>query len=1123
MKTVKHFITATCLILAGMMNAQIASDPVTGVYKIGGASEIFISYSSGSKISHGVLDVSEDLKNISGVEEPWQTGHLDNRKTASATGDFNGDGADNVVTVTANEEGGIRISIPLIGGDLKNNGAKEYEISLNEQDYTRIRVISGNFVDNPQDEFAICYDLPEGLVIRLFKTDEDLNIEEIASLGGISRFDKNFDIAAGDVDGNGIDEIVMVKNKAKPSWKSQPNANGLIISTYHLYILKYDSFQKELIMHRESEFILQNTATSSSFHSRKELITEMRIACGDMNNDGRDEIAVAWAYYYCYWVEAECINRHWITGNCHEWKYHYHHMSHTFLNTFKLSRESERIENIQHNLGFSVDFGKRDPSDDQHTAITLKCEPMDNLGKARVLFNHEGMVHMFEMGDDLKFKRRTSLFPDGGYLNIQGNETFIVADLNPDTTTLNFNKEVVILRSNRTPAQQLDNRYIGKTSLEIYTMDILNDGTVEFTSSGPAIDFPLSGGQNIALSTFLAGDFDLKDAEVFFVGTPVITRIEDLQQPIVILNSPPVHFDVIGGEVLDLCNAFKVSTPEFIAKYITRVGNKETTTVMVENGFGFSSDTRLYAMAGGNGFEGRVQKNWEEGRSRYNANIQNRTIEEEKSIYTEDFVLYSSLNYDLYKYPVYNRDGRKFGDIAVLNPVSSFSSSWGSANSWTHPSYVFNHEPGNLLSYKQRKNSLDFGTGPGFISHQFSTVTVSPNTDSKFSFTYENLDSADDTYSYSSGTGIGLFTKIGVETTAQLSLSPLGIGGTTSSDIRIGASNDLSVNFHNSGLSTHSTELSSSFRVEGKIGRLVTGFGTDARYKVTPYIYRSQSGALVLDYMVGFDPDQMKWWIDHYSHHPDLAFILPWRYATEKGSENVTVSRKQKTTDIQFYPPIANPGDTVVIIARVHNFSLKKFDDILKVDFYLGDPADGGVKLTDIYGATGRSKRSTMEYWATDAVYDREEYLTFVWKIPDTVSCSPRIYGVIDPENVYTEIHKNNNVGWNLINIYDCGHCEYTERITRTERIPAGQPKFKAYPNPFSSYCQVRFSLPQPEDVQIDLYNLTGHKVAIVTSQWYDAGEHEVSLNAENLATGVYILRITAGSYSEVTRLVLVR
>jgi hypothetical protein len=1128
MRTLKfHIPVLTCLLLCGILNAQVAIDPVRNVYKIGGSSEIYITYTTkdGTQASHGILDVSTSLDSVTGVDNPFQL-KQDRMKTASATGDFNGNGANNVVTVSANENGGITISIPLIGDDLKMNEIKKYD--LNEQINTRIRVIAGNFNAGQQNEFAICYDLPDKTItIKVFKTDSDLNIEQIASFDGIAYFDRNFDIAAGDVDGDGIDEIVMVRNKAFPTWKAPPDGYGLgeFISKYDLYIFKYVT--GELSMHQESENTLKNIAASSWFYPNKnEIINEMRIACGDLNNDGRNEIIVGWSYYYSYDRERYCPSGVEAFGVCYGgYAYNYFFGNVYWLNTFRSTEDG--IRNYQNTgLVWANPFGTRSASKDQLIPMTLKCQQMGSLGGTKVLFNSVGVIYVLGKGDDdMGLKFETQILPSDGYLNIQGNETFAVADMNPDIPALNFNKELIILQSDKTAIQQLDNRYNSKPGIAVVSIDEITAESITFKPPGPKLDIPFSSGENMEITTFLAGDFDLSDAEVFIVGTPVITRVEDIQQPIVILNSPPVHFDVIGGEIIDLCNAYAEKEPAFHATYITAINQQTTTSVKVDKGFGVSADIRTYAMSGGTGFEAAVQANWEKGSSFYKASSQNTTIEDKITIHLEDFILYSYLDYDYYKYPVFNREGEKLGDIAVLNPVSPFATALGSANDWTHPSFVLNHEPGNILSYKQRIRSQDFSTIPSnFLCTEFPGVPVAHSmVDRTFTFTFDHITKEEESYSYSGGVGASLFMKAGLETTATLTIAPSGVGGSVASDIRIGASAELSAFYHNSSLSTHSTELSNAFRIDGTVGMLDKWYDGSARYYIAPYIYRSQSGALVLDYTVELDKDNMDWWEENYGQDPDLAFILPWRYATEKGV-NVTASRKQKTSDIQFYPPIARPGDTVVIIARVHNFSLKDFDDLLKVDYYLGNPADGGVKLTDIYGVTGSSKYSTMIYGAKDAINDREEYLTFIWEVPDTVSCSPRIYGVIDPENVYTEIHKNNNVGWNLLNIYDCQECKYAETITQTENISSDKTYyFQAYPNPFSSYCQIRFSLPQPEDVQIDLYNLTGHKVGIVTSERYDSGEHEVSLNAENLATGVYILRITAGSYSEVTRLVLVR
>jgi opacity protein-like surface antigen len=1134
MKKMKFHVTVlTSLLMSGMLHAQVAVDPVKNVYKIGGSSEIFISYASSDKAisKYGVLDVSTALDSITGVEEPLETGFLDRRKTASATGDFNGDGADNVVTVTANEEGGIRVSIPMIGEDLTIIELKEFDILLNdilltEQDYTRIRIIAGNFDGDQQDEFAICYDLPDGTItIKLFKTDSELNIEKIAYYEGITYYDRNFDITAGDVDGDGIDEILMVKNKAMPYRKSGSNP-PIFISTYDLYILKYDPDAENLTLHKKSENLLtENQVQAHTFHPNEgRIINEMRIACGDLNNDGTDEVVVGWSVYYNHYQELDvCVDRNWLNV-CIKYEDYYYFQTVTFLNTFNLTKNG--LEN-QQNISLPRNYiGTRRVTTDQHIAMTLKCEPMDNLGRNVLLVNCAERIHVFgKDGIDMLTKKAEIGPLSGHYLNLQGNESFTISDLNPDTVSLNFNKELIILQSDKTPRQQLETRYNGKTSITIAEIDKITADEISFKAPAAAIDIPFDSSENIELSAFLAGDFDLNDAEVYFVGTPIVTLVKDLQQPIVILNAPPVHFDVFGEEIFDITNIFTEASTTFSAKYNSSVGDMKTTSVKVNDGMGFSSDFRAYAMAGGTGIETSIQRNWEKGRSFYSANSQDKFIDQTRTAYTEDYVLRSSMDYNYYKYPIYDRKGKKLGDIAVMNPaLPDFSSAWESSANWNHPSYVFNHEPGNLLSYKQRKNSADFSTSPSdFESFAYDGFPVTSGADHQFSFELKDISSGESSFSYAGGTGASGFVKVGIEATVEASLAPLGIGGSVASDVRIGVSAELSANYHNSSLSTHTTMLTNSFKIEGKVGRLPQRFFPTAGYSITPYIYRSQSGALVLDYMVEVDRDPNGWWVKHYGKNPDLAFILPWRYATEKGSDGIAISKKQQTSDIQFYPPIVNPGDTVVVIARVHNFSLETFQGLLDVDFFLGDPVDGGVKLTNIYGVTGSSRHSTMIYGATDAIYDREEYLTFLWKIPDTVSCSPRIYAVIDPDNVYTEIHKNNNVGWNMLNIYDCQECKYVERFTSTENILSRQINFRAYPNPFSSHCQIRFSLPQPEAVQIDLYNLAGHKVAIITSAMYGSGEHEVSLNAENLGNGIYICRITAGNYSENIKLILIR
>ncbi|MBN2487156.1 MAG: T9SS type A sorting domain-containing protein [Bacteroidales bacterium] len=1102
------------------INAQEVVDPIMNVYRIGGSSELYIAYSNANKTfnCHGIMDVPEGLDDVTTKEGSVQSKNMGLRRNAAATGDFNGDGVDEVVCIRDNSSGGIKITIPLINDSLKIDSQKEYyDEALNISAYERLRICVGNFDCDPQDEFAIAYGKPgETITISLYETDSALNIRLIDSFKEIVYYDWNFDINAGDTDGDGIDEIVMVKNCALP-WETNSAVNPPIFnSKYDLYILAYNLISKELEIKKEKKnMVVANPVPNEDYWYKGILINEMRIACGDLNADGKDELVVGWSSYYCYYRIEICDV--WFFG-CIKSHWEFYYCDAQFLNTFGYSASGEIEHRETHFVG-SSNYGQRSVPASQHIALSLKCEQLDNMGPDEVLVTSSSRFCVYQStGVGMNISKKVNYA--SGCLNIKGNENFLVADLNPDTLNLNFNKEVILLKSDKTYLEQI-NGVSSAAYMEILALDTIGPDVIAFQPPGPAHDIPFSDVSNIEISAFVAGDFDLKEAHVFYVGTPEVIPVSDMQQPIVVLNAPPVHFDVFEGRKFDLCNAFTGNeNPPFYARYNTVLNEKRTTSVGVNDACGFSKDLSGYAMIGGTGFEKSASEKWDSGKSYYQAYCQNKIIEEEKTVYTEDYVLYSAMDYTYYRYPVYNQLRSLIGYMAVLNPKSAFSSNWDSGNSWEHPSYIFNHETGNILSYKPYKNTADFFSGPtDFSSYQYSRVPVAHTGDGSFKFVFANITDTDTTYSFSSGAGSDFFGKVGVEATVSVETAPFGVGVSISSDMRIGISREVSDYYSNSTLNTHKTTLSNTFKIDGIIGRLDIGYNNSARYFIRPYIYRSQSGAIVLDYMVELDEANDDWWLEKYGNNPDLAFILPWRYATEKGSTDTKISKKQKTSDIQFYKPIVKPGDTVCIIARVHNYSLADFNNKLEIEFFLGDPLEGGIKLTDIFGQGSCSKNVSMVYGAEDVDFDNEEYLAFNWKVPDTITCSPRIYAVIDPDNLYTEIHKNNNTGWNKLYIIGCKECQYPERVSFTESPQANTIQIEAYPNPFSGYTNIRFYLPVAERVKIELFTLSGVKVADIANDIYPAGQQEIRFEAGNLRQGAYFYKVSAGNKANTAKL----
>ncbi|HHE46642.1 MAG TPA: T9SS type A sorting domain-containing protein, partial [Bacteroidetes bacterium] len=79
------------------------------------------------------------------------------------------------------------------------------------------------------------------------------------------------------------------------------------------------------------------------------------------------------------------------------------------------------------------------------------------------------------------------------------------------------------------------------------------------------------------------------------------------------------------------------------------------------------------------------------------------------------------------------------------------------------------------------------------------------------------------------------------------------------------------------------------------------------------------------------------------------------------------------------------------------------------------------------------------------------------------------------------------------------------------------------YPNPFNSLTRIDYSLESPGDASLVLYDLSGRKIRTIVQGWIPAGRHITALKAENLPTGVYLLKLEAGNKTAVRKVALLR
>jgi hypothetical protein len=93
----------------------------------------------------------------------------------------------------------------------------------------------------------------------------------------------------------------------------------------------------------------------------------------------------------------------------------------------------------------------------------------------------------------------------------------------------------------------------------------------------------------------------------------------------------------------------------------------------------------------------------------------------------------------------------------------------------------------------------------------------------------------------------------------------------------------------------------------------------------------------------------------------------------------------------------------------------------------------------------------------------------------------------------------------------------------RLESVPEEFVLYPVYPNPFNAQATIKYNLPYPEKVTLDIFNLAGQKIASLYEGFQAAGEHSVIWQADNLASGIYFVRFAGGEYSKTVRVALLK
>jgi hypothetical protein len=79
------------------------------------------------------------------------------------------------------------------------------------------------------------------------------------------------------------------------------------------------------------------------------------------------------------------------------------------------------------------------------------------------------------------------------------------------------------------------------------------------------------------------------------------------------------------------------------------------------------------------------------------------------------------------------------------------------------------------------------------------------------------------------------------------------------------------------------------------------------------------------------------------------------------------------------------------------------------------------------------------------------------------------------------------------------------------------------YPNPFNATLTIPFTLTERMNVSIDLYSITGQKMMTVVNREFGSGSYNYTVNANDLASGIYFIRTSFGNRVHMQKAVLLK
>jgi hypothetical protein len=1014
------------------------------------------------------------------------------------TGDFDGDGRDDVVAAYGKRTADTyaqTVALWVMSVDTTTLlPATRYQGAIGPTEMApgsyraqgTARLAAGQFDTDAPQEFVLARRADDHVVVTLMELDPTGTPVVLDSLVGMESSDDlkesaRFDVAAGDFDGDGIDEVVV------------GGVHRRTDAGMELVVTVYACESGALVERLVSAYGNQPQGTTSQ--GQGYYFDHVAIATGRLRAELKDQIVFSWTRRLGEWWEdhGACWpfieDEFWVTTNPHLVTLVVGTSGTWSLSGWNVDAKEKSYKEIVYQQCSTS------PSDLGYTTTSLGLSVGDLTGDGvdEVAWAAYSRVFVYQADPAASYAlvQRDSLSRTRPYKD-PSRRVVEIADLDAAAGgTEAWRSELVVMDW---PSDQMCTRVLRATTNTAGTIT----GFTTVSSMQEAIAPQYC---DVALA---CGDFD---GDGIRLGEPTEHAITDALQPSVVLGAPPVHFDVFPSDTVDVTGCYPGYTcTDFGSSYSVETSIEFALSTEIAADWGLSTTLKGHAEGFGARVEGSFGATYGQGFGRTSSESHTYQASYTVTATGGDRILADLMSYDLWEYPVYGAGRQVLGHVSVIEPGSVEPTvQWMTSDSWEgipgSCAPAGTHEVGDLLSYPKTIPA----TGAYGDRWKYEAVgwpvahaggKLAPRSSYAFDLRWSDISGGSFTRSWKAGLEVG--ASIAYEAS-----DPVG-------ELKAGVSAEVKGTYDASELSTHTFTVGQDIHIGAALGDLHGE--VDAPYTVFPYVYRSATtGALVLDYRVV--PGGAGTWWDTYRGAPDLTFTLPRLHHGAKGIPLWDPTSRNRSPDVRVYPGTAAVGETVQVRAIVRNHSLVDCAAPATVRFRAVDPHGATFVMQDLDGDT--------TFATTEAIPQREgRPVTFQWVVPPYAADTLRVTAEVDPHGAVAEVHEDNNSGY--VEFYAVGgNVDVPDAAVVAVPFRLERP----VPNPFRGATRIAFSLPSRTRARLEVYDVTGRLVARLVDGERAAGRHVVewdgrALDGARAHPGVYLCRYVAGDRHETRRLV---